>query len=210
MFLSEVEKLQNSHTNLHQERLSLAKAGNLEALEALIVVHQNSILRLCMHLLGDIEDAKDASQEVFIRFFKYLKRFDDERALSPWLYKIAVNVCKTSMKKRSIGQQISFEEALSTTDESLRCASSDHDRALQRFDQQRILMMALKVLSRKERTAFVLRDIEGLETKAVAKLMGTTQVTVRSQASSARLKIKKFRDQLIQRESWIVKNTSKK
>ena len=61
----------------------------------------------------------------------------------------------------------------------------------------RIIARALKTLSEKERAAIVLRDIEGLTTDEVAKILGSTPTTVRSQISSARAKIKIFRDRLI-------------
>ncbi|HEX6738079.1 MAG TPA: sigma-70 family RNA polymerase sigma factor, partial [Vicinamibacteria bacterium] len=70
-----------------------AKAGDREAFEALLRQHERMVLRTALRLLGRLHLAQDAAQEVFLRLHKYLRRFDEERELAPWLYRMVVNVC---------------------------------------------------------------------------------------------------------------------
>ena len=145
------------------------------------------------HLLGQLQDAQDASQEVFLRLYKYLRRFDQNRDLLPWLYRVTVNVCRDINRKR---------RNLTTSDmEQWDLASfrSDPDADVRRAEQRQMINRALHTLTEKERMALVLRDIEGLSTKEVAGILGSSEATVRVQISTARVKIRKFVDALEKR-----------
>jgi RNA polymerase sigma-70 factor (ECF subfamily) len=162
--------------------LSEAKRGDVSAFEQIMLRHERQVLRTALHLLGRMEDAQDAAQEVFLRVYKHLRRFDERRDFAPWLYRIAVNVCRDIARKRG-------REA--TLDESARAVqSADSAQA----EQRRMLMRALQELPAKERAALVLRDLEGLTTAEVATILGSSESTVRSQISTARVKIRKFID----------------
>jgi RNA polymerase sigma-70 factor, ECF subfamily len=163
--------------------LRLAKAGDAAAFEQILILHERRVLLTALRLLGRIEDAQDAAQEVFLRLHKYLRRFDDERAFSPWLYRMTVNVCRNIAARRKRDEGLSLDSA------GLQAAASpDLD------EERRIVRLAMKRLPEKERAALVLRDIEGLPTAEVARALGSSEATVRSQVSSARLKIKRFVD----------------
>ena len=72
-------------------------------------------------------------------------------------------------------------------------------KSVSQSQQQALIARALDTLSKKERAAIVLRDLEGLETEEVARILGSSQSTVRAQISSARAKIKLFRDRALSR-----------
>jgi len=127
---------------------------------------------------------------VFLRLHKYLDRFRDGGALGPWLYRITVNVCRDLHRKRAKHPRIPLE----TVPEEALIGRERADSAAAASEEWDRMMTGLQTLSEKERQAFVLRDIEGLSTKDVARALGSTQVTVRSQISRARLKLKRFRD----------------
>ena len=163
-----------------------AKAGDVAAFEQILLLHERRVFLTAMRLLSSVEDAKDAAQEVFLRLHKHLRHFDDTRDFAPWLYRVTVNVC------RDIGGKRTREEALPL---DLAAAPPPPDWQ----DERRIVAMGLKRLPEKERAALVLRDIEGLPTAEVARVLGSSQATVRSQVSSARLKIKRFADRFMRR-----------
>jgi RNA polymerase sigma-70 factor (ECF subfamily) len=162
-----------------------AKTGDRNAFDALIARFEAQVLRTAWRLLGNLEDARDASQEVFLRFYKYIGRFDESRPLSPWLYRMTVNVCRDLGRKRAKHGQISLEDERK---EPVANTPSPADR----LESRQWVAEGLKTLTRKERTAVVLRDIEGLSTREVARVLGTTEITVRSHISRARLKMKRF------------------
>ena len=65
-----------------------------EAFDRILLAHERLVLRTALRLLGRLEDAEDASQEVFLRLHRALRRLDEERDLKPWLYRVTVNVCR--------------------------------------------------------------------------------------------------------------------
>jgi RNA polymerase sigma-70 factor, ECF subfamily len=164
--------------------LERAISGDVSAFEQIILRYERRVFSLAWRLLGRPEDAQDASQEVFLRAFRYLHRFDRHRPFEPWLMKMTVNVCHDLSKKRHAQPQGVINPDV------LRAAGDPHHE-LHTEQQRTILYKALQELPEKERAAIVLRDIEGLSTAEVAEILGSSEATVRSQISSARLKIKK-------------------
>jgi RNA polymerase sigma-70 factor (ECF subfamily) len=166
--------------------LRLAKAGDAAAFEQILIRHERRVFLTALRMLGCVEDAQDAAQEVFLKLHKHLRRFDHARAFSPWLYRMTVNVCRNIAVRRRRDEGV----ALDSIELQAATASPDLD------EERRIVRLALRRLPEKERAALVLRDIEGLPTAEVARALGSSEATVRSQVSSARLKIKRFVDGL--------------
>lgn len=172
--------------------LRLAKAGDAAAFEQLMVLHERRVFLTALRLLRRREDAEDAAQEVFLRLHKHLRRFDDTREFPPWLYRVTVNVCRDLARSRRRDWAVEVGEQRQVED-----PAAEYERR----EQKRIVEEALGRLPEKERAAIVLRDLEGLPTKEVARILGSTAATVRSQVSSARLKIKEFADRFRRRRT---------
>jgi RNA polymerase sigma-70 factor (ECF subfamily) len=152
-----------------------------EAFEELVAAHQTLVLRTAYRLLGRVEDAQDASQEVFLRLFRNLRRIEgDPRA---WLYRVTVNVCRDHHRGRKHVVELNV---------NLADAACDPERVLAMGERKRLLMEGLHTLPERERAAVVLRDIEGLSTAETAAILGVEEVTVRSQISTARVKLAKY------------------
>jgi RNA polymerase sigma-70 factor (ECF subfamily) len=172
--------------------LTRAASGDAAAFEQIVVRHERRVLTLSWRLLGAMEDAQDAAQEVFIRTFKYLHRFDTQKPFEPWLVRMTVNVCRDLGKARQLRGAVLVEQRDSWDRVELRDPGNDPHEELQFEQQRQMLYRALDELPEKERTAFVLRDIEGMTTAETADALGSSEATIRSQISSARLKIRKF------------------
>lgn len=164
--------------------LRAAQAGDLAAFETLLRRHERRVLRVALRLLRNPADAEDAAQEVLVRLHKHLRRFDDERQLAPWLYRVTVNIC------RDLGRKRRHEDADALA--AMPAAGPGPDELAGAAERRAILNAALGALTVKERSAVVLRDIEGLATREVAGIMGSTEATVRSHLSNARLKLRAF------------------
>ncbi len=167
------------------------RASDMPDLEQLIRRHERLVLGTAYRLLGNLEDAQDAAQEVLVRLLKYRRRFDEDRELAPWLYRITVNVCHDLRRRR---RELPLADAGDPA-----AAEPAPFGALEIEQRQRLLRRGLKVLSEKERAAVVLRDIEGLPTAEVARILQSTEATVRSQVSMARLKLRDFCDRALKR-----------
>jgi RNA polymerase sigma-70 factor (ECF subfamily) len=169
------------------EIIARALTGDRAAFEAIVLLHERRVLTLAFRLLGNMEDAQDAAQEVFLRAFKYLRRFDSSKPLEPWLVRMTVNVCRGAGRKRSRSREVFVAgEGFQGED-----PGKNPYAQLRAEEQKRFLYEALDGLAEKERTAIVLRDIEGLTTAEVAEILGSAEATVRSQISVARLKLRK-------------------
>lgn len=183
-----------------------AKAGDLAAFEELIDCHQRKVLSTAWRMLGNREDARDAAQEVFLRVHKYLGGFRSDQDFAAWLYRIIVNVCRDQLRKGAGHHQFSSFESEREAGTLETLASGEDVEANAIKSQQRALIVeALDTLSAKERAALVLRDLEGLSTEEVARVLGSSQTTVRTQISSARAKIKQYRDRVLNRTQARVK-----
>jgi RNA polymerase sigma-70 factor, ECF subfamily len=179
-----------------------AATGDSAAFEQIMLHSQHRVMAITWRILGNEADARDASQEVFLRVYKYLNRFKQDQDFFAWLYGITINVCRDIAKKRQRhnAQFTSLTEGGAS--EALAVPSGqDAEEALLRTQKRDLVASALSTLSYKERAAVVLRDIEGLSTEEVARIMKSSSSTVRSQISSARKKIRIFcRQQLGRKE----------
>lgn len=149
--------------------------------ERIMRVHQRLVVSTAYRLLGRMDDARDAAQEVFLRLLKHLDRIQGDP--KPWLYRVTVNVCNDHLRRRVI---------VKPPDAQQPDPSPDATHAIDLNDRKRLLMEALATLPARERAAVVLRDIEGLSTREVAAILEIEEVTVRSQISIARVKLAKY------------------
>src|SRR5438874_2272182 len=179
-----------------------ARAGDSLAFERIMLATEQRVVSIAWRMLGNRDDARDAAQDVYLRVFKYLARFRAGEDFRGWLYRITINVCHDFARKKGatgFGQfdQIDFvqERALETGRRG-----ADPERLALQEQQLALIRSALQSLPPKERAALVLRDLEGFSTEEVAQALGSRPVTVRSQVSSARAKIKTYCDKLARKK----------
>jgi RNA polymerase sigma-70 factor (ECF subfamily) len=161
--------------------LEIGRARSQFSFDELVALHQQRVLRTAYRLLGRVEDAQDAAQEVFLRLLKNLHRIDGDA--QAWLYRVTVNVCNDRYRRRPFVMELERDFVDS--------APSPH-HVLEMEERKRLLMAGLQTLPERERAAVVLRDIEGLATREVAAILNVEEVTVRSQISMARVKLAKY------------------
>jgi RNA polymerase sigma-70 factor, ECF subfamily len=168
-----------------RDTVAAARAGDLAAFELLMRQHERLVLATALRLTGNMEDAQDVSQEVFLRLYKNLGKVQAADALPAWLYRVTVNACHDLRRRRP-----------ATAPESgagdLAAVEIDAQTALTQAERRRVLELSLRILPKKERAALVLRDLEGLSTEEVARVLGSSEATVRSQVSKARAKVHDF------------------
>lgn len=170
-----------------------AAAGDTAAFEQIMIHSQQRVMAMTWRMLGNEADARDASQEVFLRVYKYLGRFRQDQDFFAWLYGITVNVCRDILKKRlQTNRFISF--SADVDEESLNVPAEQEDAEQNAIQAQRreLISRAIATLPYKERASIVLRDVEGLSTEEVARILKSSSTTVRSQISSARKKIRDY------------------
>lgn len=169
-----------------------AREGDGTAFGLLVERHERMVLRTALRLLGRLDQAQDAAQETFLRMHRYLARFDEARDLGPWLYRVVVNASRDIARRRASSRLLPLDAVREADRTASRGGPEEIESAVSRAEQRRLVQAALDTLPEKERAAVVLRDIEGLPTAEVARILGSSEGTVRSQVSTARLKIKRF------------------
>jgi len=155
--------------------------GREAAFEDLLRANEKRVLRTAWRLLGSLEDAKDASQEVFLKLHKHFERLEPA-TVDAWIYRTTVNVCMDQHRRRRPEGDLEFDPPAPATQQT----------GMEEDERKRRLERAIRRLPEKERAALVLREIEGLETAKVAEILGVTDATVRSQVASAKTKLKEW------------------
>ena len=169
-----------------------AKAADLAAFEQIIQRHERMVLVTALRLLGNLHDAQDASQDVFLKLYRNLDKIGNAANFSGWLYRVTVNVCHDLRKKRPASVPVEDAARMST-------GGADPQQETIEAERRRVLQLSLRILSERERAALVLRDLEGLSTEEVARALGSSEATVRSQVSKARVKVKDFMERYFRR-----------
>jgi RNA polymerase sigma-70 factor (ECF subfamily) len=191
-------KLPGTALTRNQTSLALlierAAAGDATAFEEIMISSQQRVMAMSWRMLGNEADARDASQEVFLRVYKYLRRFKQDQDFFAWLYRITINVCRDILKKRrqQTGPILSIA---ADSDEGVLAIAAEQDDAEQTLLQSQrreLIARAIATLPYKERASIVLRDVEGLSTEEVARILKSSATTVRSQISSARRKLRAY------------------
>lgn len=156
----------------------------------LVGVHQRMVFNLALHLLGDHEEALDLSQEVFLRVFRTIHRFRGQSALRTWIYRIVVNQARNRQRwwrRRHRSEQVSLDEhVLQHGELPSRNDLAAPDRILSRKELASSIWQALERLPFDQRTAVVLREIDGMSYDEIAYSLGVAVGTVKSRLTRAR------------------------
>ncbi len=165
-------------------------AGDEAACAELVASHQRMVHNLALHLLGDRDEALDLSQEVFLRVFHTLSGFRGQSALRTWIYRIVVNQARNRQRwwrRRHRNDQVSLDAHLQQFgDLESKNDSSTPDRMLLRKEIAARIWKALDELPFDQRTALVLREIDGLRYDEIAFSLGIAVGTVKSRLTRAR------------------------
>jgi RNA polymerase sigma-70 factor (ECF subfamily) len=158
-----------------------AQAGERGAFSMLVRRHQAAVYRVCYRVLGEPEDAADATQEAFIRAYRKLDTFAGRSAFRTWLLRLAINVSLNERGRRK--HEVVLEEAYAAPlpgpeEEVLRLEAVAH------------VHQALQALTPQHRAAVVLRDLEGLSYGEAALVLGVPEGTVKGWAYRGRERLK--------------------
>ena len=164
-------------------------SGDQAAFAELMADHQRMVVQLALNLLGDRDEALDLSQEVFLRVFRMIGRFRGQSALKTWIYRIAVNQARNrhrTWRRRHRADQVSLEAHVATHGDFRSGVESGPDRVLAQKELAARLKSAIDGLPFDQRTAIVLREVDGLSYEEIAYSLGVAVGTVKSRLTRAR------------------------
>ncbi len=160
--------------------------GDLGAFEMLYNRHSRRVYSLCLRMTSNQAEAEDLTQEVFIQLYRRISSYRGEAAFTTWLHRLTVNQVLMRFRKRNVR----FE---ATTEDGELPVVAEHDipKSMPIVDQI-ALDRAVSQLPTGYRTVFILHDVEGYEHEEVARMLGITVGTSKSQLHKARLKLRKI------------------
>ena len=164
-----------------------AKSGDKRALETLVERHAPRVNRLAAHLLGDLEDARDAAQESLVKLCTRLRQFRGDAQFGTWLHRLVVNTCRDRMAWQRVRrtEPLPLDDA-SNGDEG----EGDPARIAHIGDLRRDVADALAKLSRDQRVAVVLRDSFGLSYEEIARVARMPVGTAKCYVHRARARLR--------------------
>jgi RNA polymerase sigma-70 factor (ECF subfamily) len=160
--------------------------GDETACADLVNSHQRMVYTLALHLLQDPEEALDLSQEVFLRVFRTLSGFRGQSALRTWIYRIVINQARNRQRwwrRRHQSSQVSLDEHLQQHGDVESKGDVLPDRLLATSS---LIWQALDRLPFDQRTALILREVDGLSYEEIAFSLGVAIGTVKSRLTRAR------------------------
>jgi RNA polymerase sigma-70 factor, ECF subfamily len=165
-------------------------ARDEDACSELVSEHQRMVYQLSLNLLGDHNEALDLSQEVFLRVFRTIHTFRGHAALRTWIYRIVINQARNRQRwwrRRHRAQQISLDEHIRNHGELPEAGNGGSpDRVLGQKQLAERIWTALDRLPFDQRTALVLREIDGLSYEEIGFSLGIAVGTVKSRLARAR------------------------
>jgi RNA polymerase sigma-70 factor (ECF subfamily) len=169
-----------------QDLLERAAAGDLDAFTSLIESRRARVVRIAFNLTGDRELAKDVAQEVFLRLFRVIHRFRKGARFDPWVYRMTIHLGIDALRRERPHRQTASIEDLAGHPGAEAGPLPAPAGAPGGQELGRLFVLLTSRLGRKQRTAFLLREIEGLTTEEVAAVLRTTESTVRNHILQAR------------------------
>jgi len=164
-----------------EELVALAKGGNNHAFGELVDRYKQKAYHIAFDFTRDREEAKDLSQEAFLRAYTKLGNFDGRSGFYTWFYRILVNMCLDYRRSRKRAATEAFDDSVETQVEpshpSAHSVSLDQHVLAREISEK--AAVALEALPPKQRTAFILKNHQGLSIREIAELMQTAEGTVK-------------------------------
>ena len=178
--------------NFEKEIIRKVKSGDVNAFEEIVKLYEKRICQTIYFMVKDDSIVEDIAQEVFIKIYKNLSRFNEQSSLYTWIYRITMNACYDEIKKE---QKIkTFSTYIEVDDHEEEVEIEDETQDVENiieneFDKQ-MLIKAIKNLPSESRALIVLRDIKGFSYWEISDMLKLKLGTVKSKISRARLALK--------------------
>lgn len=180
------------------EALARVAAGDTGAFTALVETHQERLLRLCERMLGDVEEARDAVQDVFLKAYRKAADFRPQGQVYTWLYRIATNLCLNKLRRRRLVRFVQWEDPGDREAPAFDPADGGPDpaTALESRQRWRATRQAIARLPAGQRAVLVLARFEGLSYRQIAEVLEITEGAVESRLFRAMRRIEAAQESL--------------
>ncbi len=180
-----------------KETIERCKAGDQKAFEAMVLCYQKRVFNIAYRMLGNLEEAKDLAQEVFVSVFDSIKHLRQEITFDVWLTQITLNHCRNRwkyLKRRHYFASDSLDDPIETEEGNRPiqiCDPSDGPETLyEKKVIEQSVQRGLLRLKEDQRELIVLRDLQGYSYEEIGKLFHLPGGTVKSKLHRARMELK--------------------
>ena len=165
-----------------------AAGGDMPAFEEIYQRHHRRVYSICLRMLQNAHEAEDLTQDVFIQLYRKIGSFRGDSAFTTWLHRMTVNQVLMHFRKRTVKFEKTTEEG-ETPDQAVAGTSNPNKMPIV---DKIALESAIDQLPAGYKNVFVLHDVEGFEHEEVARILGCSVGTSKSQLHKARLKLQKL------------------
>jgi RNA polymerase sigma-70 factor (ECF subfamily) len=166
------------------EIISEAQTGSITAFEVLYKKHQHQVYRTALAILGNTQAAEEVLQDCFLRAYRHLHRLHAEPSVSPWLHRVAVNLCYSRLRRNYLAQLTVPLESLSNYLFPVHALSPEE--STQRNELRAVIQDGIAALSLKHRSVVVLYYLQGFSLEEIAYILDCPVGTVKSRLHHAR------------------------
>lgn len=198
-------------------------AGDPKALTELLTGYQDRLFGVCLRMIGEPEEARDLTQEAFVRVIQGLHQFQGQSKVSTWMIRVAMNVCLTYLRRKRLRRTVSLdavgsrEDRLGSDNRSVQSVASpvrapgihslaaqsrtelvepSTDERVQMAEERRRLYLAIEQLDPEQRAMLILRDMQGMDYRHIAEVLDIPEGTVKSRLFRARASLRERMESL--------------
>ena len=182
---------------IQKEVIESCKAGDEKAFADIVLNRQKKVFNIAYRMLGNLEEAKDLAQEVFISVFESIKDLKEEVKFDAWLTQITLNHCRNRwkyLKRRQYFNSDSLDDPVETEEGTMPKAiydpSGNPETIYEKKMIQQFIQRGLLKLKEDQRELLVLRDLQGFSYEEMSELLGLPEGTIKSKLHRARMDLK--------------------
>ncbi|MDD3365293.1 MAG: sigma-70 family RNA polymerase sigma factor [Syntrophomonas sp.] len=183
-----------THTLLTDEILTAQTLrGEVSAFEKLVDRYKKSVFAIIYRMTGQYQEAEDIAQEVFITVYQKLYQFDSSKKFAPWIHRIAINTCISSLRKNNKVISLNFDETFTKQYESEPLHNyGNPESALERNELKTEIRAALLELPESYQSVLILRYQLDLNNREIAETLGVSKENVEVKVHRARKALRKI------------------
>jgi len=189
---------------IRKEVIKSCKAGDKGAFSEIILCYQKRVFNIAYRMLGNMEEAKDLAQEVFLSVFESIKDLREDDKFEPWLTQVTLNHCRNHwkyLKRRQYFNSDSLDDPIETEDgEVAKSVYHPFDNPETLYEKkmiQQLIQKGLLKLKEEQRELIVLRDLQGFSYAEIGELFFLPEGTIKSKLHRARMDLKKILEKAI-------------
>lgn len=186
--IAETEQIEDVNSASDYDLAQAASKGDMFAFEEIYQRHHRRVYAICLRMLQNAAEAEDLTQDVFIQLYRKIGSFRGDSAFTTWLHRLTVNQVLMHFRKRNV----KFEKTTEEGETPVQIVGGTENPRKMPIVDKIALENAIEQLPDGYKNVFVLHDIEGYEHEEVARILGCSVGTSKSQLHKARLKLRKL------------------